>query len=66
MRHMPFTIGPAQRDRWLVHMRAAVETCASPDIAERLMAYFVPAAEQMRNDTGLPISSVAQRRAPPQ
>ena len=25
------------------------------------MAYFVPAAEQMRNDTGLPISSSRPR-----
>ena len=58
MRHMPFVIGPAQRDHWLVHMRHAVETCApTPDVAEMLMNYFVPAAEQMRNDTGLPITS---------
>ena len=24
MRHVPFAIGPAERDRWLVHMRAAI------------------------------------------
>jgi hemoglobin len=64
MRHMPFTVGPAERDRWLVHMSAAVQRCApTAEIAERLMTYFVPAAEQMRNDTGLPISSPSQRRA---
>jgi hemoglobin len=28
MRHQPFAIGSAERDRWLVHMRAAVEACA--------------------------------------
>ncbi|MEA3185410.1 MAG: hemoglobin [Ilumatobacteraceae bacterium] len=62
MRHMPFTVGPLQRDRWLLHMGAAVERCApTPEIAARLMAYFRPAAEQMRNDTGLPISSPGQR-----
>ena len=62
MRHMPFTVGPLQRDRWLAHMGAAVSACApNAAIAERLMAYFVPAAEQMRNDTGLPISSPGQR-----
>jgi hemoglobin len=56
LRHMPFTIGPAQRDRWLLHMGEAVRRCAPTEaIAETLMAYFVPAAEQMRNDTGLPI-----------
>jgi hemoglobin len=64
MRHMPFTIGPLQRDHWLHHMGAAVAKCApTPEVAEQLMAYFVPAAEQMRNDTGLPISSPGQRRA---
>ncbi len=43
-------------------MAAAVEhVCADPavpdGVAEELMAYFVPAAEHLRNDTGLPISS---------
>jgi len=62
MRHFPFHIGPLERDRWLVHMAAAVEaTCADPavpeGVAEELMGYFVPAAEHLRNDTGLPISS---------
>jgi hemoglobin len=62
MRHMPFHVGPIQRDRWLAHMGAAVELCSpSAEIADRLMAYFVPAAEHLRNDTGLPISSPAQR-----
>lgn len=55
MRHFPFPIGPLERDRWLVHMAAAVEaTCADdrvPEgIDEELMGYFVPAAEHLRND----------------
>ncbi len=61
MRHMPFNIGPLERDRWLVHMSAAVEdVCAAaelPEVADELMGYFVPAAEHLRNDTGLPISA---------
>lgn len=58
LRHMPFHIGPAERDHWLAHMTAAVERCTEPgEIRERLMGYFVPAAEHLRNDTGLPISS---------
>jgi hemoglobin len=58
MRHMPFPIGPLQRDRWLVHMAAAVEATSDDDaIREELMAYFVRAAEHLRNDTGLPITS---------
>jgi hemoglobin len=43
-------------------MAGAVEsTCAAaglPDrVSDELMAYFVSAAEHLRNDTGLPISS---------
>lgn len=67
MRHFPFTIGPRERDRWLVHMAAAVEeVCGDaqvPDgVAEEMMTYFVNAAEHLRNDTGLPISSHRPRR----
>lgn len=66
MRHFPFHVGPLERDRWLLHMSAAVErTCAALDvpdderaaIATELLGYFVPAAEHLRNDTGLPITS---------
>jgi hemoglobin len=63
LRHMRFQIGPAERDRWLHHMTAAVDavTTALPppdDVQVRaaLLGYFVPVAEQLRNDTGLPIS----------
>ena len=50
MRHFPFAIGPAQRDRWLFHMREAIDTCAPPpDVAEALERYFANAAEAMRN-----------------
>ena len=52
MRHAPFAIGPAERDRWLVQMRAAVAACAPPpDVGRRLEAYFEMAAEAMRNRT---------------
>lgn len=65
MRHLPFHIGREERDRWLVHMLAAVDAVTAdlhdPDVAtavgEALRGYFQPAAEQLRNDTGLPISS---------
>lgn len=58
LRHMPFTVGPRERDHWLTHMGAAVAaTAPTPEIAETLMGYFRPAAEHLRNDTGLPISS---------
>lgn len=58
LRHMPFHIGPLERDRWLIHMATAIEaTTDDPDLRAELTAYFVPAAEHLRNDTGLPISS---------
>lgn len=66
LRHMPFTIGEAERDRWLVHMMHAVDVATAEldvdvdergDIAARLRGYFVPSAEHMRNNTGLPITS---------
>ena len=63
MRHMRFTIGVAERDRWLLHMAAAVdEVCDDPSIAAELIRYFVPAAEHLRNDTGLPITSAGYAR----
>ena len=50
MRHVPFSIGPAERDRWLVHMRAAVAELAPPaEVADAFERYFDMAAEAMRN-----------------
>jgi hemoglobin len=50
MRHAPFAIGPAERDRWLVHMRAAVAAMTPAEPIERaLLDYFEMAAEAMRN-----------------
>jgi len=63
MRHTPFHIGSEERDHWLTHMLAAVDEVTADlpdeirdDVARSLRDYFNPAAEQMRNDTGLPIS----------
>jgi len=55
MRHMPFTVGEAERDRWLVHMAEAVRVVCDgrddgPEIAAELLGYFVPAADHLRND----------------
>ena len=50
MRHAPFALGPAERDRWLVHMRAAIaELAPSADVADELERYMAMAAEAMRN-----------------
>lgn len=50
MRHALFAIGPQERDRWLLHMRAAIADLAPPpEIADALGRYIATAAEAMRN-----------------
>jgi hemoglobin len=50
MRHAPFAIGPVERDRWLMHMREAVDGLAPAGrIRDALLEYFEMAAEGMRN-----------------
>lgn len=50
MRHMPFKVNPAQRDRWLTHMRAAVDSLDLPPLHEaELWAYLERAAHAMVN-----------------
>jgi hemoglobin len=50
MRHAPFAIDSVARDRWLVHMRAAIAELAPPqDVAADLERYVTMAAEAMRN-----------------
>jgi hemoglobin len=50
MRHMPFAIGAAERDAWLRHMEAAIDTVgiASP-AREAMLDYFRRAAEFLVN-----------------
>lgn len=50
MRHGPFVIGEAERDRWLELMRAAMlETKLDPDVAAVMWPYFVHTANFMMN-----------------
>jgi len=50
MRHAPFAVGSEERDRWLFHMRAAVDAMAPTESARAaLLEYFEMAAEAMRN-----------------
>lgn len=51
MRHMPFTIGQAERDAWMTHMEAAVSSAEGldPAIADRLREYFAMAADHLIN-----------------
>ena len=50
MRHMPFRVNPDARDRWLLHMRAAVDTLElSPLHEAELWSYLERAAHAMVN-----------------
>jgi hemoglobin len=50
MRHLPFKVNPDARDRWLLHMRTAVDTLGlSPLDDATLWAYLDRAAHAMVN-----------------
>jgi hemoglobin len=50
MRHVPFAIDSAQRDRWLRHMRAALDTLDLPPAYDRtIWDYLTNAAHSLRN-----------------
>lgn len=50
MRHMPFAIGQAERDQWVVCMgRAMQDIDVEPALAERLLQSFFQTADWMRN-----------------
>ena len=54
MRHAPFAVTPAQRDRWLTHMTAAVDSLRAEDVLDEshhllLRDYLLRAAHSMVN-----------------
>jgi hemoglobin len=50
MRHLPFKVNPDARDRWLLHMRAALDTLELPPLQDAtLWAYLDRAAQAMVN-----------------
>ena len=50
MRHAPFAIGTAERDAWLTHMRAAVDSLELPPEQDAtLWGYLEMAAHSMQN-----------------
>ena len=50
MRHAAFPIDDVARDRWLMHMRAAIDELAPPEeIRAPLVGYLEVAADSMRN-----------------
>jgi hemoglobin len=55
MRHQPFAIGQAERDAWLRHMTAAVESLElSPALRKALLDYFETASTAMINRPAQP------------
>ena len=50
MRHQPFVIGQRERDAWLAHMTAAVESLdLPPPVRKALLDYFETASTAMIN-----------------
>jgi hemoglobin len=50
MRHQPFVIGQRERDAWLGHMNAAVESLdLAPAVRKALLDYFETASTAMIN-----------------
>ena len=56
MRHMPFAIGPGERNAWMRHMVASLEAARlpdgsplDPDIAQAMFAHFDNAATHLIN-----------------
>lgn len=50
MRHVPFAIGPAERDAWLHHMTEAVKEAGLAPLDEvQLLGYLTTAAEHLVN-----------------
>ena len=53
MRHMPFSIGIAERDQWLDCMNQAMAECGlDPVLQQRLQQSFFQTADWMRNRAG--------------
>lgn len=58
-RHMPFAIGPAERDVWLLCLRRALaDVVKEPELRSLLDSLFSTMAEHMRNrdDSGAPLA----------
>jgi len=55
-RHFPFVIGERERDRWMVHMMAAVdELSPNETVHQQLMEYMTMASTAMINSPGATI-----------
>ena len=68
MRHAPYVIGTTERDRWLVHMIAAVDAFDAAELAAAdraaMVDYFLMAADHMINSGGLSLRGDGQSPPP--
>jgi hemoglobin len=56
MRHQPFAIGQVERDAWLRHMTAAVDSLdLAPSVRKALLDYFDTASTAMINTPTAPL-----------
>ena len=52
-KHLPFAIGQAERDAWMLCMTQALdEVVADPDLKDQLTRAFAKTADFIRNDKG--------------
>lgn len=53
MRHLPFAIGEAERDRWLQLMASAMDQAETPEPSRQVLTeFFAQTADFMRNKPG--------------
>ena len=61
-RHLPFSIGVAERDQWLLCMRLALEECVTDSaLRESLYGSFAGLANHMRNRAETPAGQATQQ-----
>ena len=61
-RHLPFSIGVAERDQWLLCMRTALDECVGDAaLRESLYGSFSALADHMRNRAEAPAGQAAQQ-----
>jgi hemoglobin len=66
MRHAPFSVTPEMRDRWLTHMRVAVDSLnLTPDLRAELWTYLERAAHSMVNTFDESTAPPGSLRPPP-
>jgi len=59
LRHQPFAIGQAERDAWLKHMTAAVNSLdLSPEVRKAMLDYFETTSTAMINRPSRPEPSL--------